>query len=154
EIGGHLDVAHLAAAAFAVVIAVDALAVGPTRAIVVGVVAELAHILDHHVEAVRVALAEMAAAGVVGSPPAEADGAVADIVPAFAGLAEAVGFELQHRGKGEGVVRAGDIDVLGPDAGVGPQDLARIMAGDGGDRAALEMHVEARLAAAANDAAD
>ena len=123
QVGGDLAVLHLAAAALAVVVGVLALAVGPDGAGVVDVVAQLAHVLDHHVHAVRVALAEMAAAGVVGPPAAELDGAVADVLAALALLAEAVVLELQHGGEGEGVVGAGDVDVLRPDAGVRPQDL-------------------------------
>ena len=117
---------YLPAAALLVVVGVLALAVRPDRTAVVDVVAQLAHVLDHHVHAVRVALAQVPAAGVVGALAAEPDGAVADVLAAFALLAEAVVLELQHGREGEGVVGAGDIDVLGPDAGVGPQDLARI----------------------------
>src|ERR671919_533865 len=84
QVGGHLAVLHLPAAAFLVVVGVLALAVGTGGAAVVDVVAQLAHVFDHHVHAVRVALAQMAAAGVVGPPAAEADGAVADIGPALA----------------------------------------------------------------------
>src|SRR5476649_2818772 len=96
----------------------------------------------------------MAATRVVGSPPAQADCAVADILAALALLAESVILELQHRSEGEGVVRAGDVDVLRSDPGVGPQDLPRIAASDGRDGSVLVVHVEARLAAAADDTAD
>src|SRR3990167_9730655 len=137
HVGRHLALLHLAAAALAVVVGVPALAVGPHGTGIVGIVAELAHILDHHVEAVPITLAEMTAAGVVGPPAADADRAVADIGAAVALLAEAVVLELQHGGEGEGVIGARDVDVLGPDAGVGPQDLARVFASDGGDRAML-----------------
>src|ERR1700730_13599637 len=154
EIGGDLGLPRLAAAALAIVVAVAALAVAADRAGIVGVVAQLPHILDHHVDAVGVALAEMAAAGVVWALAAEPDGAVADILPALALLAEAVILELQHRREGEGVIGAGDIDVLGADAGIGPQDLARIAAGDGRDRPVLVVHVHARLGAAPDPAAD
>src|ERR1044072_5714425 len=102
----------------------------------------------------RIALAEMAAAGVVGPPAAQANGAVGDVVAALALLAEAVILELQHGGEGEGVVRAGDVDVLGPHARVGPQDVLGIVAGNGRDRAGLVVHVGARLAAAPDDAPD
>ena len=73
EIGADLDIPDLAAAALAVVVGVLALAVGADRAGIVGVVAQLADVLDHHVHAVRVALAQMAAAGVVGPLAAELD---------------------------------------------------------------------------------
>src|SRR5262245_28746329 len=131
QIGRQLALLDLPAAAFAIVVGVAALAVGPDRTGIVDVVAQLAHVLDHHVLAVGLALAEMAAARIVGPTAAEANRAVADIGPAIALLAEAVILELQHGGEGEGVVRAGDVDVLRPDAGVGPQDLARIAAGHG-----------------------
>src|SRR5476651_1851700 len=96
----------------------------------------------------------MAATRVVGSPPAQADCAVADILAALALLAESVILELQHRGEGEGIVRAGDVDVVRSDPGVGPQDFTGIMAGNGRDGSVLVVHIEARLAASADDAAD
>src|SRR6185295_13283972 len=92
QVGRHLAVLDLAAAALAIVVGVLALAVRPDRAGIVGVVPELPHVLDHHVHAVRIALAEMAAAGVVGSPAAQPHGAVGDVVAALALLAEAVIF--------------------------------------------------------------
>ena len=96
----------------------------------------------------------MAAAGVVGPLSAQPHGAVGDVVATLALLAEAVILELQHGGEGEGVVGAGDVDVLRADAGIGPQDVLGIVASDGRDRAGLVVHVGARLAAAADDAAD
>src|ERR1044072_6562443 len=102
----------------------------------------------------RIALAEMAAAGVVGPPAAQANGAVGDVVATLTLFGEAVILELQHGGEGEGVVRAGDVDVLGSDTGVGPQDLAGIVAGHRRDRPGLIAHVGARLAAAADRAPD
>src|SRR5262245_47421735 len=90
EVGGHLARLHLPAAALLVVVGVLALAVGTNGTRVVDVVAQLAHVLDHHVHAVRVALAQMPAAGVVGPLAAEADGAVRHVMAAFALLAEAV----------------------------------------------------------------
>src|SRR6185503_19853270 len=149
EVGGHLAFLHLPAAAFLVVVSVLALAVGTHGAAVVDIVAQLAHVLDHHIHAVRVALAQMPAAGVVGPLAAELDGAVADVVATLALLAEAVILELQQGGEGEGVVGTGEVDVLRPDAGAGPQDVLGVVAGDGRDRAGLIVHVAARLAAAA-----
>src|SRR5262245_55260031 len=96
----------------------------------------------------------MPAAGVVGTPAAEPNGAVADVMAALALLAEAVVLELQHGGEGERIVRPGDIDVLGADARVRPQDLAGVAAGHGGDRPGLVVHIAAWLAAAAHHAAD
>src|SRR5262249_48335816 len=93
EIGRDFDVLHLSAAAFAVVMGMPALAVCSDGTGVVRIMAELAHILDHHVDAVGIALAEVAAAGVVGPPSAQPNGAVADIVAALALFAEAVVFE-------------------------------------------------------------
>src|SRR5205807_1282650 len=118
-----LDIPHLAAAAFAVIVCMLPLAVGANWARIIGIVAQLAGILDHHVHTVSVALAEMAAAGVVGPPAAELNGAARDIFAALAFLAEAVILELQHRRESEGVVRAGDVDVLGSDPGIRPQNL-------------------------------
>src|SRR5688572_9809766 len=154
EVGGHLAVLHLPTAAFLVVVGVPALAVRTDGAAVVGVVAQLAHVFDHHVHAVRIALALMAAARVVGAPAAQPYGAVADVLAAFALPAEAVILELQHGGEGEGVVGAGDVDILRADAGVGPQDIARVPAGYRRDRPRLVVHVGARLGHAARDGAD
>src|SRR6516225_10662321 len=111
EIGAHLAVSNLTAATLPVVVGVLAPAVGANRAAVVDIVAQLADVFDHHVHAVGVALAQVPAAGIVGPLAAEADGAVADVVPPLALIAEAVIFELQHGGEGEGVVRAGNVDV-------------------------------------------
>src|SRR5262245_62310672 len=88
----------------------------------------------------------MATAGVVGAPSAELDGAVADVLAALALLAEAVVLQLQHGGEGEGVVGAGDIDVLRCYARVRPQDLPSVVPGHGRDRPCLVVHVAARLA--------
>src|SRR3954463_15008266 len=96
----------------------------------------------------------MAARGVVRPLAAEADRAVADVVAAFALFAEPVILELQHRREGKGVVGAGRVDVLGTDSGIRPQDVLRVMARDGRDRAMLVMHVEPRLVAAPDDAAN
>ena len=73
---------------------------------------------------------------------------------AFADLAEAVGLELQERREGEGVVGAGEVDLLGPDAGVRPEDVLGVAPGDLGGRPDLEVHVGARLADPAGDRAD
>src|ERR1043166_9748945 len=154
EVGGDFDVLRLAAAALAIVISVAPLAVGADRARVVGIVAQLAHVLDHHVDAVGVALAQMATAGVVGASAAEPAAAVAHVIPTFALLAKTVVLELQHRREGERVIGASHVHVLGADAGVGPEYFACIAAGDRRDRPMLIMHVHARLVAAADHAAD
>src|SRR5262245_5134435 len=95
----------------------------------------------------------MPAAGIVRPLSAKLDGAIADVISALALLAEAVVLELQHGRKCEGVVGACDVDVLGADAGVGPQDLAGIPASYRGDWTRLVVHVDARLAHATRDAA-
>src|SRR5437868_13691102 len=79
KIGADLDILDLAAAAFLVVVGVLALAVRPDRAGIVDVMAQLPGVLDDHVHAVRIALAQMAAAGVVRPLAAECDRAVADV---------------------------------------------------------------------------
>src|SRR5262245_63977426 len=95
----------------------------------------------------------MAAARVVGAPPAEPDRAAADIIAALALLAEAVVLELQHGGECEGVVGAGHVDVLRPHARIGPQDLARIAARHRRDRTVLIVHGEPRVVAMSETAA-
>src|SRR4029078_3488497 len=87
QVGGDLAPLDLPASAFLVVVGVLALAVGADGTAVVDVLAQLAHVLDHHVHAVRIALAQMPAAGVVGALAAELDGAVADVLAALTPLA-------------------------------------------------------------------
>src|SRR5438105_2129424 len=90
EIGRHLGIPHLAATTLAIIVAVLPPAIGPDGATIVRIVAELAHVLDHHGDAVGIAFAEMATRGVVRPFPTEHDGAVRDIVAALALPAEAV----------------------------------------------------------------
>src|ERR1700733_9751404 len=71
EIGGDLDVSHLAAAAFTIVVAVLALAVRSHRARVIDVMPKLSDIFDDHIHAVRIAFAQMPSGGVVGALSAE-----------------------------------------------------------------------------------
>src|SRR5207237_10300742 len=73
EIGADLDILDLPTAALAVIVGVLPLAVRADRAGIVDIVAQLPGVLDDHVHAMRVALAEMAAGGVVGPAPAEGD---------------------------------------------------------------------------------
>src|SRR3546814_3882762 len=72
EIRRYVHVPDLTAAAVgAVIVCVLPSAVGTDGTVVVHVAAELADVLDHHVHAVGVTLAQMAAAGVVRPPAAE-----------------------------------------------------------------------------------
>src|SRR5215831_1546084 len=71
HVHGDLGVADLAAATGPVVVRVHALR--RVRAVVVDGAAELADVLDDHAHPVGVALAEVAAAGVVGPSPAQLD---------------------------------------------------------------------------------
>src|SRR4051812_36715000 len=87
EVGADTRILHLPAAAFAVVVRVLSLAVRPHRAEIVHVVAQLPHVLNDHADAVRVPLAQVAAAGVVRAPAAQLDRAVAHVLPALALLA-------------------------------------------------------------------
>src|SRR5215469_17383328 len=80
EIGRYLGVPHLAATALAIIVGVLAPAVGPDWTAIVRIVAKLADVLDHHGDAVGVALAEMAAGRVVRPPSTKHDGAIGDIV--------------------------------------------------------------------------
>src|SRR5207247_6521294 len=71
EVHGDRRVLHLPALARRIVVAV--LALGPAGAVVVHEAAELSHVLDHHAHAVGVALAQMAARGVVRPLASELD---------------------------------------------------------------------------------
>src|SRR5206468_10196909 len=110
EVHGDRRVLHLPALALRIVVAV--LALGPAGAVVVHEAAELSHVLDDHAHAVGVALAQMAARGVVRPFASELDDAARDVRAALALLAEAVLLELEHGGEGEGVIGAGDVDVV------------------------------------------
>src|SRR5467141_3897309 len=81
EVHRDLRVLHLTATAGGIVVGVHAL--GGARAVVVDDAAELAHVLDHHRHAVRVALAEVAAGRVVGALAAELDDPARHVRPAF-----------------------------------------------------------------------
>src|SRR3546814_2367980 len=83
EIRRYVHVPDLTAAAVgAVIVCVLPSAVGTDGTVVVHVAAELADVLDHHVHAVGVTLAQMAAAGVVRPPAAEPHCAVRRVLPA------------------------------------------------------------------------
>src|SRR5690349_15501488 len=103
EIGRDLGVPHLAATALAIIESVLPSAIRPDRTVVVRIMAELADILDHHRDAMGVALAEMTARRIVRPFAAELDGAVGHIVTTLALPTETVILELQHRGEGERV---------------------------------------------------
>src|SRR6266508_5844783 len=81
EIHRDPGVLHLPALTGRVVVAV--LALGSSRAVVVGLAAELADVLDRHGHAMGVPLAEMAARGVVGTPATQLDDPARDIRAAF-----------------------------------------------------------------------
>src|SRR5450755_3092293 len=106
-------------------------AIGPDRTAIVRIVAELADVLDHHGNAVGVALAEMATGCVVRPFSTEHDGTVRDIVTALALLAEAVILELQHGGEGEGVIGAREIDIFRAHARIRPEDVLGVVTGNG-----------------------
>src|ERR1700719_1166057 len=90
QIGGHLDVAHLATAALPIVKGMLPFAVRPDGTRIVRVVAQLAHVFDHHVHAVGVALAQMAARGVLRPFSPQPGDAGRDVFATLALLAEAV----------------------------------------------------------------
>ena len=123
-------------------------------AVVVYLVPELPHVLDDHADPVRVALVQLAASGVVGAAASEPDRAVAHVLAPFSFGAEAVVLELEQRGEGEGVVGPRDVDVLGPETRVGPQDVLCVVPRDPGERAVLEVVVRAGFQAAADDRLD
>src|SRR5215472_13444155 len=109
QIHGDLRVAHLPALLGRVVVAVFAL--GRARTVVVDGAAELAHVLDDHGHAVRVALAQVPSRRIVRPATPELDDPARHVLPALALLAEAVVLELKHGGEGEGVIGARDVDV-------------------------------------------
>src|SRR6266508_4975496 len=88
QVHRDLRIFDLAAAAGGVVVGVHAL--GAPGAVVVHGAAELADVFDHHGHAVGVALAQVAARGVVGALAAELDDAAGDVLAALALLAEPV----------------------------------------------------------------
>src|SRR5262249_15628985 len=128
EIHGDLRVLDLPALLRRVVVGV--LALRPAGAIIVHRAPELARVLDHHRHAVGVALAQVAAGGVVGPAAAELDDAAGHVLPALPLLAEAVLLELEHGREGERVVRSRDVHVLRRDARLPEHDVLRVVAGD------------------------
>src|SRR2546422_9885580 len=152
EVHRDRGVLDLTAVTRGIVVRVDAL--GGARTVVVHRAAELAHVLDHHGHAVRVALAEVAARGVVGALAAELDDPARHVRSTLALLAEPVLFQLQHGREGERVVRAGDVDVLGRDPGLREDDVLGVVAGHARDGAVRPVEVQARLRHAAGDAHD
>src|SRR6185369_1453656 len=143
EVHGDARVLDLPALALRVIVGV--LALGGARAIVVHRPAQLAHVLDDHAHPVGVSLAEMPARGVVGTLAAQLDDAARDVGPALALLAEAVLLQLEHGGEGEGIVRAGHVHVLRPDAGLTEHDLLGVVAGHAADRPVGPVEVQPRL---------
>src|SRR3989454_1647127 len=152
EVHRDLGVLDLAALARGIVVRVDAL--GGARTVVVHGAAELAHVLDHHGHAVRVALAEVAARRVVGARAPELDDPARHVGAALALLAEPVLLQLEHGGEREGVVGAGDVDVLGRDPGRRKDNVLGVVAGHPRDGAIRPMEVQARLRDAPGDAHD
>src|SRR2546428_8910081 len=152
EVHRDLGVLDLAALARGIVVRVDAL--GGARTVVVHGAAELAHVLDHHGHAVRVALADVAARRVVGARAPELDDPARHVGAALALLAEPVLLQLEHGGECEGVVGAGDAAVLRRDPGLREDDVLGIVAGHARDGAVRPVEVQARLRHAARDAHD
>src|SRR5262245_11270134 len=144
EIHRDLGVLHLAALARRVVVGVHAL--GGSWAVIVHGAAELAYVLDDHVHAVGVALAEVTTRGVVRALAAQPDDPAAHVVAPLALLAEAVLLELEHRGERERVVGTRDVHVLGRDPGLSEDDVLGVIAGHAADRAVGPVKVRARLA--------
>ena len=145
RLADNFRVLHLATTTLAIIVGMLPPAIGPDRATIVRIVAELAHVLDHHGDAVGIAFAEMATRRVVRPFSTEHDGAVGDVVAALALPAEAVILELQHGGEGEGVIGAGEIDILRAHAGIRPEDVLGVVTGNGGNRPGLVVHVRPRF---------
>ena len=94
----------------------------------------------------------MTARCVVRAPAAQRDCPVAHVLAPLPFLAEPVGLELKQRGEGEGVVRAGHVDVFRAHAGVVPEPILTVVAGGARDRAMLIVHVGTRLGHTADHA--
>src|SRR5881397_1831427 len=84
----------------------------PLWTVVISLTTQLPGIFDHHVHAVRVALAQMPTIEVVRTLPTQFDDATGYILAALTFLAETVVFQLQHSGERKGVVRASQMDIL------------------------------------------
>ncbi len=74
--------------------------------------AQLAHVFDHHLHAVRIAFREMAARQVARQLVIDLQASALDEFARFALAAEAVGLELNQSGESKGVVARDEIDVL------------------------------------------
>src|ERR1700761_2983314 len=94
EIGGYFHTFDLAAAPLAIVEAVLALAVRANRARIVDVVTQLAHVFDHHIHPVGVALAEVAARRILRAASAQTGDAGRNVLTTLAFLAKAIVLQL------------------------------------------------------------
>src|SRR5262245_59717240 len=143
QVHGDLGVLHLTAATGGVIVGVDSLR--RLRAVVVRGAPELPDVLDDHRHPVRVALAQVTTRRVVGALASQLDDAARYVSAALALLAEAVLLELEHRRESEGVVGAGDADVLRPDPGLTEDDVLGVITGHPRDGAVGPVEVGARL---------
>src|SRR5215831_15210643 len=97
------------AAALAAIIAVGAFAPAGTR--VVGTMAQLAHVLDHHLHAMRVAFRQVPARKIAGQFVIDLQPSPLDEFARFARAAEAIRFELDQGGESESIVTGDEVHV-------------------------------------------
>src|SRR5580698_10129067 len=122
-----VGLAQLTASGFAVV---GVLSIGPSGAGVVGAMTQLADVFDYHLHAVRIAFREMAARQITRQLVIDLQAPALDEFTRLASAAESIGFELDQRGEGEGVVARDEIDILVTNARHAEGALPAIIAGD------------------------
>src|SRR5580698_1060762 len=119
--------AQLAASGFEIV---SMLSFGPSGTCVVGAMTQLANVLDHHLDAVRIAFREMAARQVARQLVIDLQASALDEFSGLATAAEAVGLELNQSGESKSVVARDEIDVLVTNARHAERALPAVIAGD------------------------
>src|SRR5437764_4577799 len=105
------------------------LALGPAWTGVVSPMPELAHVLDHHADAMRVALRKMATGEVRGQLMVKLQTSAFDKLTCLSLATKAVGLELNQRREGKGVVAGDEVHILLTDAGHAKESLATIVSG-------------------------
>src|SRR5260370_25537501 len=89
---------------------------GPMRAGVVGAMAQLAHVFDHHLHAMGVAFRQMAAGEIARQFVIDLKPAALDEISCLTAPAEAVRFELNQRSERECVVPRDKVDIAVADS--------------------------------------
>src|ERR1700683_1004558 len=106
------------------------LALAPSGACVVGAMTQLAHVLDHHLHAMRIAFRQMPARQIARQLAIDLEPSALDEIARLARTAKSVGLELDQRRERERVVARNEVDIAMRDAGHAEGALPSVIAGD------------------------